>query len=420
MAYNPEREIDYTNTNPDYWAGVKEHFDKPGATNDAGETGIWIPNLEKEGAEATALAAVSGGVKAYSGTNYARSSGTDPTDTPGSEKAIRLAGTHRGGVLTDTGYAMGSTAPAERGVYLKGGKVVKGAGGDYVKGGGDFGGLLGLGTAINTSMLDGLLGPRDSDGMRIRGTAPGGGGVIGGPTGAATSDPSVGGGMGVYGGGGISGGGSVVPTYMSDWSKFMPKDFSLGEAMYDTGGKEVAPGGFLYQPHAADYLGGMSRPGGMLGGGGGYGGMLGGAPSGPFTGTGGAGPAVTYTGTPGGFSMGSITPAAVGGSAGLRDGMTPGMHSSHLGAYARGDGTWVWGERPGGESGYGDPEAASHYGDPDHPDAGSWRGPIGALFGTSRAGFEAGSAARGAAAGGFGVADGHSADGDVEGMGEFE
>jgi len=331
----------------------------------------------------------------------------------------------RGGEDKTTGYGgetlgrLGKIGREFHGSSMLGDEVIAGPGGKYVSRGGDFGGLLGKGTAINTAMLDGLLGARDGDGMRLGGTYP----TV---RGAATSDPAAGGGMGGgmggggYGGGGISGGGPVVPTYMSDWSKFMPKDFSLGEAMYDTGGKEVAPGGFLYQPHAADYLGGMSRPGGMLGGGGGYGGMLGGAPSGPFTGTGGAGPAVTYTGTPGGFSMGSITPAAVGGSAGLRDGMTPGMHSSHLGAYARGDGTWVWGERPGGESGYGDPEAASHYGDPDHPDAGSWRGPIGALFGTSRAGFEAGSAARGAAAGGFGVADGHSADGDVEGMGEFE
>jgi len=131
----------------------------------------------------------------------------------------------------------------------------------------------------------------------------------------------------------------------------------------------------------------------MLGGGGG--GMLGGAPSGPFTGTGGAGPAVTYTGTPGGFSMGSITPAAVGGSAGLRDGMTPGMHSSHLGAYERGDGTWVWGDRPsaGGDADslgptgpaasmadyMSGPMAGSGYGISGHPDAMSAAGPLGAL-----------------------------------------
>ena len=92
----------------------------------------------------------------------------------------------------------------------------------------------------------------------------------------------------------------------------MPTDFSLGEAMYDTSGREVAPGGFLYQPHAADYLGGMSVPGSGYGGGygGGYvrgagGGLLGGSPSVTYTPPTGAGapggaigvgpPSVTYT-----------------------------------------------------------------------------------------------------------------------------
>jgi len=39
--------------------------------NDVGETGIWIPNLEKQGAESTALAASAGGVIAVGGSNYA-------------------------------------------------------------------------------------------------------------------------------------------------------------------------------------------------------------------------------------------------------------------------------------------------------------------------------------------------------------
>ena len=349
-GYDPDTSIDYTNTNPGYWSSVKNFFDNH-SSNVMGETGIWIPNLEKEGAGATALAASAGGVRAIKGSNYARAL---PGEVPGAERALQMESIFRGGEDKTTGYGgealgrLGKIAPKFHGSSLLGGEVVSGPGESYVSRGGDFGGLLGRGTAINTSMLDGLLGARDGDGMRLGGTYP----TV---RGAATSDPAAGGGMGggmlggVSGGGGISGGGPVVPTYMSDWSKFMPKDFSLGEAMYDTGGKEVAPGGFLYQPHAADYLGGMSSPGGMLGGGGG--GMLGGAPSGPFTGTGGTSPAVTYTGTPGGFDMGSITPAVVGGSVGTRDGMTAGMHSSHLGAYERGDGTWVWGDRP---SAYGD------------------------------------------------------------------
>jgi len=392
-GYDPDTSIDYTNTNPGYWSSVKSYFDNH-SNNTMGETGIWIPNLEKEGAGATLLAARSGGVRAIEGSNYARAL---PGETPGAERAMTMESIFRGGEDKTTGYGgetlgrLGKIGRDFHGSSMLGDEVVAGPGGRYVSRGGDFGGLLGEGTAINTAMLDGLLGARDGDGMRLGGTYP----TV---RGAATSDPAAGGGMGGgmggggYGGGGISGGGPVVPTYMSDWSKFMPKDFSLGEAMYDTGGKEVAPGGFLYQPHAADYLGGMSRPGGMLGGGGG---MLGGAPSGPFTGTGGAGPAVTYTGTPGGFDMGSITPAAVGGSAGLRDGMTPGMHSSHLGAYERGDGTWVWGDRPsaGGDADslgptgpaasmadyMSGPMAGSGYGISGHPDAMSAAGPLGAL-----------------------------------------
>ena len=88
-TYTGEKAIDYTNTNPDYWSSVNKFFNE-GKKAETGETGIWIPNLEKEGAEATALAATAGGVRAYTGTNYARKSGTDSTDKPGKEKPIRF------------------------------------------------------------------------------------------------------------------------------------------------------------------------------------------------------------------------------------------------------------------------------------------------------------------------------------------
>ena len=115
----------------------------------------------------------------------------------------------------------------------------------------------------------------------------------------------------------------------------MPKDFSLGEAMYDTAGKEVAPGGFLYQPHTANYLGGMSVPGG--------GGLLGRSPPVTYT-----PPAVTYT-PPAGVIPDPRMLAGRPGAPGTRMGMTPGMHSSHLGAYETADGTWVWGDMPSAE-----------------------------------------------------------------------
>ena len=364
-GYNPTTRVDYTNTNPAYWNSVVSYFKQnPGGNPDTGELGIWTPNFEKQGAESTALAAIAGGVTAHVGSNYSNNTVDDATAKRlghasidehgrastyrgGAEKAIRLNSISRGGTHIDTGRPMGGTDPIGYGAHIKGGVVTKDAMPGYLKDGGDFGGLLGIGTSITGDWLTGLLGGMDGDGMRLRGTMPaprgatsyGGGGGSGGMAGG------YGGG---YAGGGISGGGPVVPTYMSDWSKFMPKDFSLGEAMYDTGGKEVAPGGFLYQPHAADYLGGMSSPGGMLGGGG-YmgGGMLGGAPSGPFTGTGGAGPSVTYSGSRSPISI--PDPAAMAGrpgAPGTRDGMLPGMHSSHLGAYESRPGVWVWGDRP--------------------------------------------------------------------------
>ena len=48
MSYSGEHSVDYTNTNPDYWASVNEFFQN-NAQNQQGETGIWIPNLEKQG-----------------------------------------------------------------------------------------------------------------------------------------------------------------------------------------------------------------------------------------------------------------------------------------------------------------------------------------------------------------------------------
>ena len=247
-SYNRERAIDYTNTNPDYWASVKQHFDKPGATNDVGETGIWIPNLEKEGAERTGLAAVAGGVRAYTGTNYARASGTDPTDNPGAEKAIRLAGTHRGGTQVNTGYAMGSTAPSEHGVHLKGGKVVKDAGANYVQGGGDFGGLLTRGDAITGDWLDNILGPMDSSGMRIRGTYP----TVKAPTVPGVGPAGVKTGVGSYYGGGVNPLASM--SNVADFTSFVdPNSMFAGQTADPKGGGDFIKTGGLYQTTAPNY-----------------------------------------------------------------------------------------------------------------------------------------------------------------------
>ena len=165
MAYNTERVIDYTNTNPDYWSDVREHFSKPGATNDHGETGIWIPNLEKEGAEATALAATAGGVRKTTGSNYSNKGGT--------EQPIRMASIHRGGTEIKRDYdgsklgPMGSLPEKFHGRYILGGGITDRArGANYTDRGGDFTDKLAPGTSLNNSFLDSLLGPRDSDGLR--------------------------------------------------------------------------------------------------------------------------------------------------------------------------------------------------------------------------------------------------------------
>ena len=216
-GYDPDTSVDYTNTNPAYWTSAVAYFKAhPEGNKATGELGIWIPNLEKEGAERTALAAIAGGVTAHDNSNYANrtiddayakalhaargdAAGAAGSYRGGAEKAIRLAGTHRGGVLTETGHAMGSTAPSEHGVHIKGGKVVKDAGGDYVKGGGDFGGLLSRGDAITGDWLTGVLGPMDSDGMRIGGTyAP-----VRGATGSGVGPGGVKTGIGSYYSGGV-------------------------------------------------------------------------------------------------------------------------------------------------------------------------------------------------------------------------
>jgi|TARA_R110000824_G_scaffold20628_2_gene77654 hypothetical protein len=203
MSYSGEHSVDYTNTNPDYWAGVNEYF-KTNTENQQGETGIWIPNLEKQGAEATALAASAGGVTATGGSNYAagaQSAGTrrygNPDGTLGGfentraeyqvERPIKTASIYRGGTeyeQTDAGDTygggtqlgrMGTLPSSWQGAYLQGGQVTdRPFGANYTAAGGDFTNLLPSGTQLNNTFLDAILGPRDSDGMRIRGTYPGG------------------------------------------------------------------------------------------------------------------------------------------------------------------------------------------------------------------------------------------------------
>jgi hypothetical protein len=285
-GYDPSGSVDYTNTNPAYWASAVSYFRAhPDGNRVTGELGIWIPNLEKEGAERTALAAIAGGVTAHVNSNYsnntvgdvrldgtrrATASLTGPGSesyTGGAEKAIRLAGTHRGGTeVTGPGIGpMGSTAPSEHGVYIKGGVVVKSAGVDYVKGGGDFGGLLSRGDAITGDWLTGVLGAMDKDGMRIGGTYPGVAGATGSGIGAGGTKTSVG---GLYAGG-------VDPLAsmpkVADYTAYMDPNSIFGGLSKNA----AVRSGLLYQPMASDYGAKMSAAGmpafspGMLGVGGG-------------------------------------------------------------------------------------------------------------------------------------------------------
>jgi hypothetical protein len=283
-GYNPGEGVDMTNTNPSYWASAVRYFTAhPQGNPTTGELGIWIPNLEKEGNERVALAAIAGGVTAHVGSNYSNNTidnayaqklhrdrgdtaGAEGTyNTGGAEKVIRLAGTHRGGVKTDTGYAMGSTAPSEHGVHIKGGKVVKAAGGDYVEGGGDFGGLLSRGDAITGDWLTGILGGMDKDGMRIGGTYPAVRGATGSGVGAGGTDVTVG---GTYAGG-------VDPLAsipkVADYTAYMDPN-SIFSGLSDNASVKS---GLLYQPMASDYGAKMEAAGmpafspGLLGAGGG-------------------------------------------------------------------------------------------------------------------------------------------------------
>ena len=79
------------------------------------------------------------------------------------------------------------------------------------------------------------------------------------------------------------------------------------------------------------------------------------------------------------------------GTPGTRDGMLPGMHSTHLGAYESSPGVWVWGDRPsasGDASGGVSPAGGigGGYGTAGHP--GSLGGMLGlpADFGSSGVG----------------------------------
>jgi hypothetical protein len=291
-GYDPDTSVDYTNTNPAYWASAVSYFRaNPEGNRATGELGIWIPNLEKEGAERTALAAIAGGVTAHVDSNYSNrtvddakakalhaargdAAGAAGSYRGGAEKVIRLAGTHRGGVLTDTGYAMGSTAPSEHGVHIKGGVVVKGAGGDYVKGGGDFGGLLGRGDSITGDWLDSVLGARDKDGMRIGGTYP----AVRGATGSGIAAGGTATGMGTFYGGGVDPIASMPKV--ADYTAYMDPNSIFGGLSDNAAVKS----GLLYQPMASDYGAKMEAAGmpafspGLLGGGGGGGSVTYGSP----------------------------------------------------------------------------------------------------------------------------------------------
>ncbi len=319
MGYDPDTMVDYTNTNPAYWNSVVAYFKtKPDGNPKTGELGIWIPNLEKEGAERTALAAIAGGVTAHVNSNYSNNTVSDVRGagakdgapgtrratesltgpgsrsyTGGAEKAIRLAGTHRGGTDVDTGYAMGSTAPAEHGVHIKGGVVTKGAGVDYVKGGGDFGGLLGMGDRISGDWLTGLLGPMDSDGMRIGGTYPAVRGATGSGVGAGGTKTSVG---GLYSGGADP---FAKMPGVADYTAYMDPNSMFG-GLSDNA---AVRSGLLYQPTASDYGAKMEAAGmpsfspGLLG---------------SFSGAG----APTYGSTPGSFMKPTTGGTAGGGGSG--------------------------------------------------------------------------------------------------------
>ena len=124
------------------------------------------------------------------------------------------------------------------------------------------------------------------------------------------------------------------------------------------------------------------------------------------------------------LASGAPDPAMlVGGTDVTRDGLTAGMHSTHLGAYESRPGVWVWGPRPGGVSD--DPEAIASrgpaWGEPLGPDLMSHtRASLGKMFSLlssteeSRAAAEAEAAAGGIGGGGFGAPGGAGGGGGFE------
>jgi hypothetical protein len=322
MGYDPSTMVDYTSTNPAYWASAVSYFqNNPNGNRSTGELGIWIPNFEKEGAERTALAAIAGGVTAHVDSNYANRTVTDAgrkTATESyrggpAEKAIRLAGTHRGGTeVTGAGIGpMGSTASSEHGVYIKGGKVVKGAGVDYVKGGGDFGGLLSEGDTITGDWLTGILGAMDGDGMRIGGTYP----SVRGATGSGVGAGGLATGVGSTYAGGVDPVASMPDV--ADYTAYMDPNSIFG-GLSDNAAVNK---GLLYQTMADNYgsemeAAGMPAPGaGLLSGYGGAG-PLGGSIS------------PTYGSAPSGFKAAVSSPAA-----GAVGGGTTTIHGSPSASY---------------------------------------------------------------------------------------
>ena len=296
MGYDPDGMIDYTNANPAYWTSVLSYYKAhPNGNSTTGELGIWIPNFEKQGAESTALAAIAGGVRAYTNSNYANRTVTDEgravrvngsLTAKGSksyrgttkEKAIRLNSISRGGTDVKTDRPMGGTDPIGYGAEILGGKVIKGAMPGYLKDGGDYGGLLGKGTSITGDMLTRLLGGMDKDGMRLRGTFPAVAGATGSGIGVGGTKTSVG---GLYAGGvdPIAG----MPK-VADYTAYMDPNSIFGGLSKNAAVKS----GLLYQPMASDYGAKMEAAGmpafspGLLSGGGGVGSVTYGSPASGF------------------------------------------------------------------------------------------------------------------------------------------
>ena len=268
-GYDTDTMIDYTNTNPAYWTSVVSYYKAHENGNPAtGELGIWIPNFEKQGAESTALAAIAGGVRAYTNSNYANRTVTDAgravrvngsLTAKGSEsyrgttkeKAIRLNSISRGGTDVKTGRPMGGTDPIGYGAHIKGGKVIKGAMPGYLKDGGDYGGLLGVGTSITGDWLTKRLGGMDKDGLRLRGTFPAVAGATGSGIGVGGTKTTVG---GLYGGG-------IDPLAsmpkVSDYTAYMDPNSMFGGLSENA----AVRSGLLYQPEKLNYGAEMAAAG---------------------------------------------------------------------------------------------------------------------------------------------------------------